>query len=176
MWVLMPGNARRLARSVRLRSSFLKIRSSVSFRPTTMSVVTAPAPGGGPGGALNSVPKLPHPMHCPRRAGCIACAAVVSAPDASLVDCRCRALAGHRRDCRPPPSTRSRPSGQRLFPRWPTWRPVRRRCGRAISAELFEAGSSSTLASLRVGNLPERQTSGQSARPRRTHIKRSRAP
>src|SRR5882757_10656171 len=93
MWVLMPGNARRLARSVRLRSSFLKIRSSVSFRPTTMSVVTAPAPGGGPGGAAEFGAEAAAPDELPRAAPAAAldrvaapdalpCAAVVSAPDA----------------------------------------------------------------------------------------------
>src|ERR1700731_789458 len=51
MWVLMPGMARRLARSVRFRFSFLKIRSSVSLRPTMMSIAAASALGGGPGGA-----------------------------------------------------------------------------------------------------------------------------
>src|SRR4051794_38624941 len=47
----MPGWARRLARSVRFRFSLRKIRSSVSLRTTTTSVVTASGLGGGPGGA-----------------------------------------------------------------------------------------------------------------------------
>src|SRR5882757_3961046 len=83
MWVLMPGNARRLARSVRLRFNLRKIRSSVSFRPTTMSVVTAPAPGGGPGGAAEFGAEAAAPDALPRAApAALPCAVVVSAPDA----------------------------------------------------------------------------------------------
>src|SRR5258708_40085799 len=90
MWVLMPGMARRLARSVRLRFCFLKIRSSVSLRPTRMSIVAASALGGGPGGAaeFGAEPVAPGAPAAPRAdwvadAAVLAEAAVVRGPTAA---------------------------------------------------------------------------------------------
>src|SRR5262249_500098 len=60
MWVRMPGMPRRLPRSVTFNSSFRKIRSRVSLRPTTMSVVENGEVGGAtePAAALTAIGPL----------------------------------------------------------------------------------------------------------------------